>query len=75
MVIVISLAAMIGGFATGYALWGFGPLLAAALSPFGGSLFALLAAVLLAAFPWKKRSGRHAATKRASSLIRSRQQG
>ncbi len=48
MVIVLMAAALVGGFATLIALWPLGPIIALASAPFGGSLLALVAALLVA---------------------------
>ncbi len=77
MVIVLALAAWIGGLITVVALWPFGWLIAFAGAPFGGSLLALAAAVLVVlrdTYPAKIRSRRSPATSE-QMIVRTRSSG
>lgn len=74
MVIVLMLAAWIGGLITAIALWPFGWLIALAGAPFGGSALVLIVAVLVAlrdAYAEKARPNQHLSTS-TLPLIRQR---
>jgi hypothetical protein len=65
MVIVLALAAWVGGLITAIALWPFGWLVALVGAPFGGSALALIVAVLVAlrgSYAEKARSNQRLST-------------